>query len=239
MANRYFTSLIQGKEAFIQGDDAIHLAKVLRAKPGEQVILCDGNKTDYDAVINKVTAQEVTFDILDSRPNISEPTIDVSVFVGYAKGNDRMHYAIQKSVECGAKEITPFTSEFCMVKPKNEVEKTKRFQRIANEAAKQSGRGILPCVKPPISFNEMIERAVQKSISLFFYEKGGANLIDVVPNVADFSIITGPEGGFSTKEVERAQQAGCLKMGLGPRILRCETAPVVALTALMTLTQNI
>lgn len=238
MAHRYYTQDIYNGTANITGADAMHLTKVLRAKVGQPLVLCDGANTDYDAVITAISPQQVTLQITASHPSAAEPTVWAEVYIGYSKG-ERMEYAIQKSVELGASYIQPFFSEYCVVKPKNEEAKQARFARIAVEAAKQSGRGILPQVGIACSYTEMLAKATVCSPAFFLYEKGGVALPQAVPAKGRVAVITGAEGGFSVQEVQQAVQQGCVTIGLGPRILRCETAPVAALAVIMAVSGNL
>ena len=238
MAHRYFTQDIHGGSARLTGADAAHLAKALRAKPGDAITLCNGAGTDYAGCILQVSAQEVLASVDAGHPSAAEPSVRCEVYIGIAKG-ERMDWAVQKAVELGTATILPFYSTNTVVKPKNDTQKTERWSRIAHEAAKQCGRGILPCVEPPLSFKEVTQRAVLNDRALFFYEGGGQPLREVVANAHSFALITGAEGGFTPAEAEMAAAAGCIAVSLGPRILRCETAPAAALAALMTLTENL
>ena len=135
-------------------------------------------------------------------------------------------------MELGAVTIGPFVCGRCVAQPKKD--KSERLQRIADAAAGQSGRGILPKVLPAMSFEEMLKRAAENQRVLFFCP-GGSSLAEAAKEAESLSLITGPEGGFTPEEVRQAQAAGCLPTGLGPRILRCETAPLAALAAVMAL----
>lgn len=238
MAHRYFTHDIAGDIAHITGTDARHLAQVLRAQPGAPLTLCDGNGTDFEAVILTVTAQQITLRVLSAAPSKAEPLLWAEACIGIAKG-ERMDWAVQKAVELGASVIRPFYSEHSVVKPKKESEKAARWGRIALEAAKQSGRGIIPTVEQPVLFPEMLAAAAQCDAAFLFYEGGGQPLRQLVQNQKKLALITGPEGGFSTAEVEEAGLAGCVTVGLGPRILRSETAPAAALAVVMALSGNL
>ncbi len=240
MAHKYFTTDISQHSATIQGADAQHLVRVLRTKQGDVLTLCDGKGHDYDAQVQDIQPQCVSFAILEKRKSDAEPSVAAHVFIGMTK-SERMEYAVQKSVELGAASITAFYSEHSVVKPKNDEQKTARLQRIANEAAKQCGRGVLPAVHPPLNFAQMLAQAAH-STALFFYEVGGIPLRTAVQGLAKdahIALITGAEGGFSPKEAQLAQEKGFHIVGLGARILRCETAPVAALAAVMTLSGNL
>lgn len=238
MAHRYFTTDINGDTANITGPDAAHLAKVLRVRPGEKLVLCNGSGVDFVAEVTKVSPQEVILRVLGSSPALTEPDIWVEMYIGYAKG-DRLEWAIQKSVELGASVIVPFFSANTVVKPKKEEEKNLRYTRIAHEAAKQCGRGILPKVEMPLNYTEMLEAAGKNQRALFLYEGGGEPLRKVLEGQTSIAIITGAEGGFTPQEAQQAAEGGCVQVGLGARILRCETAPVAALAAVMALSGNL
>lgn len=241
MAHRYFTTDITDNFARITGQDAAHLCKVLRMQKGDTLTLCDGKNTDYLAEITSSTPSEILLKILSSSPCLAEPSVWVEAYIGYAKG-EKMDFAIQKSVELGASAIFPFFSTNTVVKPaKNkeaEFSKIIRLNRIASEAAKQSGRGILPVVSAPLSFDEVLEKSVQCELPLFLYEKGGKSLQQEIKQQHTIAIISGAEGGFTPEEAEKSLNSGCIPIGLGKRILRCETAPIAALAAIMTLTHN-
>lgn len=226
------------KQARIAGPDAAHLAKALRVAVGEPLVLCDGAGTDYRAEVTAVATQEVLLRILESAPSKAEPALWAEVYLGYAKG-ERLEWAIQKAVELGASVVIPFFSANTVVKPKKEEEKNARYNRIAQEAAKQCGRGILPKVEMPLNYTNMLQKAMANQCALFLYEGGGQPLRSVVQGQTSLAIITGAEGGFTPQEAEQALQAGCVPVGLGPRILRCETAPIAALAAVMTLSGNL
>jgi 16S rRNA (uracil1498-N3)-methyltransferase len=241
MSHRYFTQDIAGGSARLAREDAAHLVRVLRARPGQRLTLCDGAGNDYEAEIVAATPERVELSILSRRTCAAEPAVQVTVFAGMAKG-ERMDYAIQKSVELGAVAVVPFFSQNCVVKPKSGEERLRRFQRIAAEAAKPAGRGILPGVHSPVPFAQVLPLACGHERALFLYEGGGRSLRRALAGLATratLAVITGPEGGFTPEEAAQAAQAGCIPVGLGPRILRCETAPVAVLSAIMSFTGNL
>ena len=138
--------------------------------------------------------------------------------------------------------VVPFFSRYCVAAPKKEDVKNQRYNRIAAEAAKQAGRGLLPTVEMPLlRFEEVCARFKDYDLVLFFYEGGGAPLRALLrPGmVKRIALVTGSEGGFSAEEAAAAAAAGAQTVGLGPRILRCETAPLAALTAALLLTGNL
>ncbi len=230
MSNRYFVPSITKKSAVIEGADAVHLAKVLRVKPGDTLWLCDGNRFDYQVQVQEVLAKRIACTVLECCENKNEPTLHVTLFVALGKG-DKMDWIIQKSVELGVVCIVPFLAERCISRPKSD--KQERFMRISEEAAKQSARGIIPTVSPLVSFDTMLQQARQKEDALLFHPGGKPGLPFDFRKEKTLALITGPEGGFAEKEVYAAQETGFRIVGLGPRILRCETAPIAALSAVM------
>ena len=234
-------SSIAGGTAFILGEDAKH-AKVLRLRVGDTLILCDGQGRDYHCSIKRMESESVECEVVEAVPCIAEPSVKVSILVGLPKG-DKAETIIQKCVESGAEEIVFFPSARCVMKLKgNEDKKLERWQRIAEEAAKQSGRGIIPKVGLLKDIAEAFNRANQTDLPLFMYETGEREsmreAVASVQSVRTAAIITGPEGGFEPFEAELAKRMGLHLCSMGPRIYRCETAPVAALSALMYATGN-
>lgn len=232
MPHRYFCEEITDNTAALTGQDAKHLGKVMRAKIGEEVILCDGKGFDYTAAVTAIQPERVEFDVLSKFACHTEPSTPFTLFVGYPK-QDKLETIIQKAVELGAVKIVPFFSRFCVAAPKKEEQKNARYNKIAFEAAKQSSRGIIPTVELPEDIKKLPTLFAEYDLVLFCYEKGGRPLRELVKPGLRTAIITGAEGGFSPEEAEALIAAGAVPIGLGPRILRCETAPVAALSAAM------
>ena len=232
---------ILGGMAVIRGRDAEHV-RVLRLRPGEDVIICDGEGTDYKCRLVYADKEQAEAEVLEVVPCPAEPTVKTTLLCGLPKG-DRVDYIIQKGVEAGAYEILFFNCERCVARPENPEKKLERWQRIAEEAAKQSGRGIIPQVGWAGDFAQALDAAVKKDLGLFMYETGEREALNAVleenKTVATAAIITGPEGGFAEFEAKLAKVCGLHVCSMGERILRCETAPIVALTALMYATGNL
>ena len=148
MPHRYFTTDIANGQARLHGDDAHHLAKVMRGRVGDTVILCDGHATEYTGTITALQPDCVEFSVEPGYPSVAEPGVEITLFVGYPK-QDKLEQIIRHGVELGAAHIVPFFSRYCVAAPKNEEKKAVRFARIAVEAAKQCGRGRLPEVALP------------------------------------------------------------------------------------------
>ena len=244
MPHRYFTTEISDGTAVLRGADAHHLSRVMRGKLGDTVILCDGSAVEYTATITGFGDETVEFSVEPGYPSAAEPTVDVTLLVGYPK-QDKLEQVIRHGVELGCDHFIPFFSRYCVAAPKKEEQKNERYNRIAFEAAKQCGRGILPTVELPLpDFNAVCDRFKDYDLVLFFYECGGVSLREVFNKepgnrAKRIAVVTGSEGGFAAEEAARAAECGAVTVGLGPRILRCETAPLAVLSAVMTLTGNL
>ena len=226
---------------FIDGDDARHIARSLRMRVGETLTVCDTMGTDYLCEIAEIDEKRVLLNILEETENRTEPTVKVTLFQCNPKG-DKLDTVVQKAVELGIDEIVPVLSEHCVSRPdqKSAGKKRDRMQKIADEAAKQSGRGKLPEIGKFISFKACCERMNDFDKSILFYELGGKPIAEIVNrDIKSIAIVIGPEGGFAKDEVELAKKSGAEIATLGPRILRTETAPLAALAAIMLLTDNL
>ena len=223
------------KTVNILGDDAHHISRALRMAAGEKIEVVDMQKNLYLCELNGFFDGHVTARVLEEGKAETEPPYHLRLYQALAKG-DKMETIIQKSIECGACEIVPFSSERCVVKldKKDENKKIDRWQKIAEGAAKQSGRGMVPTVKNVLSFKELLSNL--SGTVLFCYEAEDTKSIKEALRSAEIkeeiSVIIGSEGGFSQKEAEQLKEAGAISVGLGKRILRCETAPIFALSCI-------
>jgi len=258
---RFFTdsSNISGGIITLGAEDKAHI-RSLRLRPNERFIVCDGEGTDYICKLAEPYADSSNdeakslggkesrsaaayAEIVETHPSSGEPSVVCTVFIAFAKG-ERLEYAIQKSIELGARDIMLFPSERCVSIPGDMNKKAIRLQKIALETAKQCGRGIVPQVQVLDSLKEALDMAVRSDLALFPYEceeefglkqamgKWGEDMKSV-------SIVTGPEGGFEPHEADLAKEIGMARVTLGKRILRCETAPVAVLSAVMFHTGNL
>ena len=230
----------------ILGDDAHHISRSLRMAKGDSIIVCDMQKTEYDCTLEEFLPDRVLARITEQRQTETETPYKVTLYQALPKG-EKLDSIIQKSVECGVSSIVTFNSERCIAKEKGDEEnKLKRRNRIAEEAAQQSGRGVVPPVMPTQSFGAMLRGASSADIALFCYEGDGTQslksvledkkaFIDEVcaQREIELSIVIGSEGGFSLAEVEKAKNAGMIPVGLGKRILRTETASSFVLSCLV------
>ena len=244
---RFFVIKDQIADGFVTilGDDAHHISRSLRMAAGEKITVSDMQKREYECTLCEFLPDRVVARIESERQCDTEPPFKATLYQALPKG-DKLDSVIQKSVECGISRIVTFNSERCIAKENSpEPKKLQRRERIALEAAKQSGRGIIPEVEATVSFKQAIKSAAEADIALFCYEgddtrslksflcEKKAELAQSGINEPTISIVIGSEGGFSRAEVEYAKDAGLTPIGLGKRILRTETASSFTLGCLV------
>lgn len=237
---RFFTENIDEREAILTGDEPRHAVQVLRMRAGDLAVLCDGKGTDYLARLESADKYTCRFSVLEKSHNTAEPDIYLRLFQAMPKG-DKMEFIVQKAVECGASEIIPFFSKRCVSRPDSKaiIKKTERYRRIALEAAKQCGRGIIPKVGEAVEFSALTELISGENTGILFYECAELPLKSAVSDFKhNVDIIIGSEGGFEPSEAAYLTERGLAVASLGKRILRCETAPIAAISILMNMTGN-
>lgn len=239
-----------------RGDDEEtfnHLLKSLRIREGEKV-LCSlvpfTSSFDYLSEVVSVDDDKISFTIVEKMDSKELPAL-INLYQGISKA-DKLEFVVEKAVELGVNSVTPLSTEYCIAKidDKKSDKKIDRFNKIAKSAAEQSKRHIIPVVKEPINFNDLMKAMSDSaskrdsSYNLLFYENA-EGMIETKRVIADIkqrlsigtnveiNVIIGPEGGFSEKEVEMARNSGLHILSLGDRILRTETAAVTALSILM------
>lgn len=220
----------------LTGDNAAH-ARVLRLKIGEQITLCDGAGQEALCAVEEMTGKDYRLSVLERYASRTEAAVQVSVYMAFAKA-DKLEHVIQKATELGAYEIVAFPTARCVSKPddKSLGKKVERWQKIAASAAEQSGRGRIPEIVVLPDYASALKRGAQADKPLLFYENEHATTLKMAISDGNFttvSLLTGPEGGLEEKEVRQAAEAGFSICTLGSRILRCETAPLCALSAVM------
>ena len=223
-------------EISLIGENAAH-ARVLRLKTGEQIIVCDGHGNECLCSVASVNASSVILSVIERRDSASEACVKVSIYMALPKA-DKLEHVIQKATELGAYEIVTFPSARCVSKPdeKSLKKKVERWQKIAASAAEQSGRGRIPRIVVLSSFAEALERASEADLPIMFYENEHATTLRMALEHGSYytvSLLSGPEGGLEEDEVDQARAAGLRICTLGRRILRCETAPLCGLSAVM------
>ncbi len=230
---------VNGDMITVREGDAVHIGRSLRMKPGERITFCRQGM-DYESVIEKITAEEVICRVESCEASKSEATLNLSLYQALPKG-DKAELIVQKCTELGASGITFFISSRCVSRPagKSGDKKIARLQKIAEEAAKQSGRGIIPEIRGIISFREAVDELCKNEIPLFCYENGGGKLAEIsFENAVSCGVMIGAEGGFDRAEAEEAQRGGAAAVWLGKRILRCETCPIAVTAVIMNLSGN-
>ena len=231
---------VQQGQIVITGQDVNHIGNVLRMKPGEKVRISDSNEHSYFCRITEITEDEVIAAIEEKDELGTEFAHKVYLFQGLPK-KDKMEFIIQKAVELGVYEIVPVMMKRCVVKLGDEKKiqkKQERWQAIAEAAAKQCDRGIIPVVHAPITMKEAIEKAKELSYNVIPYElqEGIDHSREIVAHACkqeSVGIFIGPEGGFEDSEVELAIANGMEAITLGKRILRTETAGMALLSIMM------
>ena len=235
---RFFVSPEEMQPDFMSltGENAQH-AKVLRLKNGEEVLVCDGQGRESLCAISDVNDGQISLVVRHQQQSVTEAKVKVSIYMAFPKG-DKLEHVIQKATELGAFEIVAFPSARCVSRPdeKSLRKKLDRWQKIAQSAAEQSGRGVIPKVVALPSYAEALKHAAQADKAILFYENEQAVTLKMSLQAGEFqsiSLLSGPEGGLEAVEVEKAREAGFDICTLGKRILRCETAPLCALSAVM------
>lgn len=229
---------IKDNSVIIDGEDVKHIKNVLRLKEGEEVVVCDGESSDYLITIETINKNEVIGTIKEAYPSKGEPPLDIILYQGLPKSS-KMDLIIQKAVEIGIKEIIPIITERSVVKiedNKKEQKKLERWNRISLEASKQCKRGIVPKVNNVINFKELINRISDNGVTIVPYEnEGKRGLKDLLKNINSkvINIVIGPEGGFEESEIDDLIKSKANIVSLGPRILRTETAGFTTLAIIL------
>ena len=223
-----------GNTVIIDGDEFIHLARVLRLGAGDEIIVCFNDGKDNFAVIKKIEKNFASAEIYRTEYNLCEPGRRISLFQALIKG-EKEDLLIQKAVELGVYEIYPFESEHCTVKITGGEGKRERLNKIAKEACKQCGRACIAEVKPFITFNAMLEKLKSFDKVIFASELEERNSLkdslSSSPNPAHIALVIGSEGGFTMEEHKKIVEAGAEPVTLGNRIMRAETAGISLISA--------
>lgn len=220
----------------LSAEDAAHACRVLRLRCGEEVLAMDGEGMEYPAVIESIAQKEAVLRLGEGRRVASEPECRVTLYQCLPK-TGKMEVIVQKCVELGISKIVPVTSARCVVKldQKDAKKKVERYQRVAYEAAKQSGRGIIPEIAMPIRLCDI--PAGEHALMLVPYEEERAKSLKSAlrehSDVKDIGMLIGPEGGLEQAEVDSLVRQGGVSVTLGNRILRTETAGMAALAMLL------
>jgi 16S rRNA (uracil1498-N3)-methyltransferase len=222
----------------IEGEDVQHISKVLRLKEGDKIVLCDQTGTDYNVAIESISKHTVKTIIIDKVPSKGEPTIEVVLYQGIPKST-KMDLIIQKCTEMGITRVVPVFTTRTIVKlesEKDEAKKVQRWTKIAEEAAKQSARGIVPHIEMPMNLEQALMDSRKLDIVLIPYELEKDTSVKAAlqgKTAKSVGFFIGPEGGFNAPEIVRAKQNNVIPVTLGSRIMRTETAGFAMLTCIM------
>ena len=232
-----YDSQVQGENIYIEGTDVNHIVHVLRMKVGEEVSVHDDVNRKYLCRIEKLLEERVVLSIVEQQESDTELSCPIYLFQGLPKG-DKMEWIIQKTVELGVYEVIPVAMKNCVVKLDDKKAKSKvtRWQAIAESAAKQSKRSLIPEVKMPMSYKEAVAYAKGLDVKLVPYENehgmsGTKAAMEQIEKGESVAVFIGPEGGFAPEEIEMVRDEMQL-ISLGRRILRTETAGIATLAIL-------
>jgi 16S rRNA (uracil1498-N3)-methyltransferase len=238
---RYFAAYYSQENRFrIKGDDCRHIAKVMRMKEKDEILCVSEERKTALCSLTKISTDEVLADVIQWMEESVELPVDVTIVSGLPKG-DKLEWIIQKGTELGAARFIPFTAARSVVKwdEKKADKKVSRWEKIAKEAAEQSHRIVIPEVLPPISLRALIGLESQYDVKLIAYEDRArqgdksvlAHALQSLTTGSRLLVVFGPEGGLTENEVRELEGSGFSACGLGPRILRTETAPLYLLSA--------
>ena len=243
---RFFVESLEEDTLVLSGEDGRHIAKSLRQQPGEELELCDGRGTDALAVIRGISGEQVTAEIRERRPSRGELPCRVTLYQALPKG-DKLVFIVQKAVELGAAAIVPVLTSRCISRPDRQgmEKKRERLGKIAWEAAgvrmltltwngpNELGSGHDTPGGLTAFGREAVAEMAKSPCPILFYERANTPLGAVLaPRPPEIALLVGAEGGFSPEEAQEAAAAGLSLCTMGPRILRCETAPLYALSAI-------
>lgn len=217
--------------------DSHHLVNVMRLSNGDEIIVFDGRGKEYLCEVIDAKPEGVRVRALEQRMFDSEVRTNITLVQAIPK-SDKMDFVVQKCTELGVSRIVPVISDRTVVKltPKKEISRRERWHRIACEAAKQCGRSVVPEISEVRTFRSVVDTLTPKELALIPWEGERTTRIGSVlksTNAESIAVYVGPEGGFSLDEVRMAVQCGVIPVSLGPRILRTETAGIVALTIIL------
>ena len=216
---------------------ARRLAKVLRLQRGDRVVLADGSGRDYEVELKELSARAASAFVVEERPSPLEPSVELVLYQSLVRPQ-RFELVLEKGTEIGVSRFVPLLSGRAQVRTEAGSQRTQRWRRIVSEAAEQCGRGRVPAVDPPAPFEEVVSASGGPGLRIIPWESERSQglrsyLRALEEQPASVSLIIGPEGGFAEEEVELARGAGCVPVSLGPRILRSETAGIVAAALVM------
>lgn len=236
-----------GEQITVSGEDARHISFSLRARVGEEYVLCDTCNYEYRCKISSISPESVDFELLEKKPCEAEPDVEVTLFQALVKG-DKFDAVVQKAVELGAYRIVPVISSRCISRPdsKQLEKKIERWQKISKSAAMQCARANVPEISEAVSYEAALEMINRADCGFICYEAEPHEPMKEIferaskdRKPATYSFFVGPEGGISQEEAKLAQEQGLPLASLGKRILRTETAPLCVISSIMFFSDNL
>ncbi|EGV34939.1 16S rRNA (uracil(1498)-N(3))-methyltransferase [Neisseria weaveri] len=236
MPRFYVPSDLSNGTALALPDNVVRHLNVLRIKPGEEIVLFNGNGNSYSARLNRLEKRAAEAEITGESPANNESPLNITLIQSISSG-ERMDFTLQKSVELGVSRIQPVLSERCVVRLGGERadKRVARWQEIVISACEQSGRNTVPEVLPILHFQTALKQLKPTSLKLLMSLNQARSLKDVADKPSDITFMVGPEGGWTPEEEQQAFDAGFQAVTLGKRILRTETASLAAIAAMQTL----
>lgn len=232
--HRFFLRQPIGETVTLRGDDVKHISRVLRLNAGDVITLCDGNGNECEAAIERIGKDEIDCRCRVAVPCVTEPRVKVTLYQGVPK-TGKMETIIQKCVELGVFRVVPMLTGRCVVQPKESFQsRIVRWQRVSEEAAKQSRRGVIPevCALEKL---DALDLSAYDLVLVAFENEARTSLKSVLrgTDARQIAVLIGPEGGFSDAEIETLTDKGARSVSLGPRILRTETAGMAMLAQIL------
>ncbi len=232
--HRFFVSdsILQNEEVVLPAEQAHQVRSVLRMRPGQRIILLDNRGWEYEIALTTVERTKVAGEVADRRPVANEPNARITLFQSLVK-HDRFEWVLQKCTEIGVAEFVPLVTQRTIISKPERITaaKTGRWHRIICEAAEQSQRGSLPYLREAMAFKEALDGLDVGQLVIIPWEDEPGNDLRTVLSThrpASVALFIGPEGGFAAEEIAMSTEKGAIPVTLGPRILRAETAAVVA-----------
>lgn len=233
--HKFFTKRIDDKTAYIEKEDIRHLKRVLRIKSGDKILINDFKGNDFMGIVENVDSEDIKVDLIEKIKKDNESNLNITLFQGFPKSS-KMDLIVQKGTELGINKITPLITKRVVVRNAKEFKKKERLEKIALESSKQSKRSVIPVINDPINISDL--KNIYKNYDLIIvpYENekgfGLKELYKEHPKAKNIAIVIGPEGGFSSEEIDFLKDLGSHIVTLGKRILRTETAGFVSLSFL-------
>jgi 16S rRNA (uracil1498-N3)-methyltransferase len=234
-ANRFFVpkSSFEGRRVRLSPEQAHQICHVLRLKPGEPIVVLDNEGTEYDVTLTTLDLQETAGEVVRQRPVHSEPAIEVVLFQSLL-AREKFEWVLQKGTEVGVTRFVPVMTQRSIVRAKRvEEKKLARWEKILVEAAEQAHRGRVPRLDHAVRFDRIVEHLDRFDRCMIAVPGDGTSTLRKAlgshkQTPSSVALLIGPEGGFTPEEVESARAGGAVPINLGPRVLRTETAAVVA-----------